>query len=121
MFLHGTTNSAKGWHGNGGNMTTRKQATEKKPGQRKIGKLNKEALKRVEDEASDIVEALVTSTKKGHVMCTILLLKLADACRDAEDAETKKVFRSLALRLAKQPQLPPESLQEAEEEDAEGT
>lgn len=101
-------------------MTTRKQATGKRRCNGRVKKLNDEAFQLVEARANEIAEALMEATKKGNVMSARLLLELAGGSGDPENARSKEPIRSLALRLAKQPQLPPETLQETEEEDAEG-
>jgi hypothetical protein len=58
----------------------------------------------VEENAISIAQWLLDSIKKGHVMSARLLVDLAEGDVDVEEALTKKPLRSLALRLAGEPQ-----------------
>ena len=98
-------------------MTTRKQAGAGKTGSGKVRRLNHEAFKLVEQRANEIAEALMTATKEGKVMSARLLVELAEGFADPEDALSKDPLRSLALRLSKQPQLPPQSLSGSDDEE----
>jgi hypothetical protein len=84
-------------------MTTRTQAAIGK--KRKTVKLAAAALNKIETNAAEIVLALYESTLKGHVMSTKLLVELAEGSVNLEDILTKDPFRSLALRLANEPQV----------------
>ena len=84
-------------------MTTRTQAAIGK--KRKAIKLTAAALNMIETNAAEIVLALYNSTLKGHVMSAKLLVELAEGDVDVEDALNKKPLRSLALRLANEPQV----------------
>ena len=84
-------------------MTTRTQAAIGK--KRKTVKLAAAALNKIETTAAEIVLALYESTLKGHVMSTKLLVELAEGSVNLEDILTKDPFRSLALRLANEPQV----------------
>jgi hypothetical protein len=84
-------------------MTTRTQSAIGK--KRKAIKLTAAAFNVVETKAVEIVQALFISTLKGHVMSAKLLVELAEGDVDVEDALNKKPLRSLALRLANEPQV----------------
>jgi len=84
-------------------MTTRTQAAIGK--KRKAIRLTAAAFNVLETNADKIVQALYESALKGHVMSTKLLVELAEGDVDVEDALNKKPLRSLALRLANEPQL----------------
>lgn len=98
-------------------MTTRNHATVRKNGNGRVKRLNHEAFKLVEERANEIAEALMTATKEGKVMSARLLVELAEGFADPEDALSKNPLRSLALRLSKQPQLPPQSLNESDDDE----
>jgi hypothetical protein len=59
----------------------------------------------IETNAVKFVLALYNSALKGHVMSAKLLVELAEGDVDVEDALNKKPMRSLALRLANEPQV----------------
>jgi hypothetical protein len=59
----------------------------------------------IETNAVALVLALYESALKGHVMSAKLLVELAEGDVDVEDALNKKPLRSLALRLANEPQV----------------
>ncbi len=84
-------------------MTTRTQAAIGK--KRKTIKLSAAAFYMIENNAPKIIEALFQSALKGHVLSTKLLVELAEGDVDVEDALNKKPLRSLALRLANEPQV----------------
>jgi len=63
------------------------------------------AFEVVEAKAGEIIDALMKSTNQGKVMSTKLLVELAEGDVDVEDALTKKPLRSLALRLANEPEV----------------
>ncbi len=94
---------AECWNGIGGEMTTRTQAAIGK--KRKAIKLTVAAFNKIETNAPAIIEALYKSALEGHVMSTKLLVELAEGDVDVEDALIKKPLRSLALRLANEPQV----------------
>jgi hypothetical protein len=89
-------------------MITRKQIAARKPGYAKVKKLIEEAFKIADGKAKQLAEALYQSAIKGHVMSARLLLELAEGNLDVEEAMIKGPFRSLALRLAAEAQMPPE-------------
>jgi hypothetical protein len=89
-------------------MTTRTQQAVFK--QRKVKRLCKLAFETVEGRAGEIAEALMDSTKEGKVMSAKLLVDLAEGVVDVEEAVTKRPLRSLALRLANEPEAPQEPL-----------
>jgi hypothetical protein len=70
------------------------------------------AFNMVEERAGEITDALMKSTLEGNVMSTKLLVELAEGDVDVEDALSKRPFRSLALRLANEPQVQKEPLNE---------
>jgi hypothetical protein len=70
------------------------------------------AFNLVEESAGEITQALMKSTREGKVMSTKLLVELAEGNVDVEDALSKRPFRSLALRLANEPQVQREPLHE---------
>jgi len=84
-------------------MTTRTQSALGK--KRKATRLAKTAFEVVEAKAGEIIDALMKSTNQGKVMSTKLLVELAEGDVDVEDALTKKPLRSLALRLANEPEV----------------
>jgi len=86
-------------------MTTRTQSGEKKYSNGKVRKLNNEALTIVDTKAKEIAEALFTSTTKGHVMSAHLLIELAEGSVTPEEAATRRQVRSLAIRLANEPEV----------------
>jgi hypothetical protein len=102
-FLHRKRIGAECWNGNGGEMTTRTQSAAGK--KRKTIKLTAAAFSMIETNAPEIVQALYESALKGHVMSAKLLVELAEGDVDVEDALNKKPLRSLALRLANEPQV----------------
>jgi signal transduction histidine kinase len=86
---------------------TRKQALLKTANAgrgRKIKKLNKEALKIVDENAHKIAQSLYDSTLEGHVLSARLLVDLAEGDVEAEEALSKRPLRSLAEELAAEPQ-----------------
>lgn len=76
------------------------------------------ALNVVEENAGGITAALLDNAKKGKVMSTKLLVELAEGDLDVEEALTKRPLRSLALRLANEPQMPNEPLNKAADTEA---
>jgi hypothetical protein len=88
-------------------MATRKQDPAGR--KRKVLRLSKEAFITVEENANGIALALLKSTKQGKVMSARLLVELAEGDVDVEEGATVGPLRSLALRLASEPQLPPPS------------
>jgi hypothetical protein len=70
------------------------------------------AFNLVEERAGEIIDALMKSTIEGKVMSTKLLVELAEGDVDVEEALSKRPFRSLALRLANEPQVQKEPLNE---------
>jgi hypothetical protein len=97
-------------------MTTRTQSAIGKT--RKAIKLSKMAFNMVEERAGEITDALMKSALEGKVTSTKLLVELAEGNVDVEDALNKRPFRSLALRLANEPQVPREPLKEAADTEA---
>lgn len=101
-------------------MTTRKITRSKTVGSKgktktvsrkaKCKRLNEEALRKVEERAGEIADALVKNTLLGDKKCAAMLMDLA--LDDGDKAKQSKPLRSLALRLAAEPQLPRESLTE---------
>jgi hypothetical protein len=89
-------------------MTTRNYEPAAK--KRMVVKLSREAFKTVEENAGGIALALLESTKKGMVMSAKLLVELAERNVDVEEGTTAGPLRSLALRLAAEPQLKRPSL-----------
>jgi hypothetical protein len=83
-------------------MTTRTQLAVGK--KRKAIRLASEAFKMVEENANSIAKWLLDSTEKGHVMSARLLVELAEGDVEVEESSTRKPPRSLALRLADEPQ-----------------
>jgi hypothetical protein len=77
--------------------------TAAKPATPKTRKLNREALKIVDEKAKEIADALFDSTIKGHVLSAKLLVDLAEGNIDADEAMTKRPLRSVATELAAEP------------------
>jgi hypothetical protein len=77
----------------------------------KAKKLSIAALKKLDDNAVEIVLALYNSTIKGHVLSAKLLVDLGEENVDAEDAITKRPLRSIAWELANEPQWQDENLE----------
>ena len=91
-------------------MTTRTQSAVGKT--RRTIRLSKIAFNTVEERAGEITDALMKSALEGKVTSTKLLVELAEGNVDVDEALTKRPFRSLALRLANEPQVPKEPLNE---------
>jgi hypothetical protein len=93
--------------------TRRKQAASGKASTagrfKKLKKLNKEALKLVDQNAAEIAKLLCGSTLGGDVTSARLLLELAEGNVDAEEPTTMKPLRSQALSLAAEPEWPHDS------------
>ena len=100
-------------------MTTRKHTAVKKIGYAKVKKLIKEALKLADDNAAELAQALYDSAIDGHVLSARLLVDLAEGNLDVEEVLAMGPVRSLALRLANEPQVPREPLNEAADTEAE--
>jgi hypothetical protein len=93
-------------------MTTRTHSAVRKNGNGRVKRLNKEARKLVDAKANEIAEALMKATKEGHVMSARLLIELAEADVDIEEALGKRHLITLATRLAAEPQMPAASSEE---------
>jgi hypothetical protein len=101
-------------------MISRKQSAAAKNSKVRVAKLNKEAFKVVNEKAFEIAKALFESTIKGHVLSARLLVELAEGDVDVEAALLIRPLRSLAQRLAAEPQWPSDAPDEwAETEDEE--
>jgi hypothetical protein len=96
-------------------MTTHKQKAARKNGNRQLKTLNEAAYKKVDEEAGQIVDALMSAARDGKVMSTRLLIELAEKCGDAEQAEVLQPFRALLLDLAAEPEWPAEALEALKE------
>jgi hypothetical protein len=70
----------------------------------KVKKLNKEALKLMDEKATEIAQFLLNNTLDGQVPSARLLVELAEGDVGAEEALTMRPFRSVALELAAEPQ-----------------
>ena len=81
----------------------------------KVQKLNKEALKIVDENAEKIAKALLASTILGHVLSARLLVELAEGDVEGEEAMTMRPLRSIASELAAEPQWKGEETEEAAE------
>jgi hypothetical protein len=97
-------------------MTTRTQLAVGK--KRKATRLCKVAFNLVEEKAGPLTGALMESALEGKVMSAKLLVELAEGDVDVDEALTKKPLRSLALRLANEPQVPQVPLKEAADTEA---
>jgi hypothetical protein len=93
-------------------MTTRTHSAVRKNGNGRVKRLIKEARKLVDAKANEIAEALMKATKEGHVMSARLLIELAEADVDIEEALGKRPLITLATRLAAEPQMPAASSEE---------
>ena len=82
---------------------------------KKTRKLNKAALKLVDENASAIAQSLLNSTIDGNVVSARLLMDLAEGNVAAEDAMVMRQLRSLALDLSAEPEWPREGLGTAAE------
>jgi hypothetical protein len=100
-------------------MTNRTQSAGTKYSNGKVRRLNNEALKTVDENANAIALALLDSTKKGHVMSARLLVELAEGSVTPEEAANRRQIRSLALRLANEPQVPNDPQRETANPEAE--
>lgn len=89
-------------------MTTRKAPAIKNKAPRKVVKLKTEAFRLVELNSTPIIQGLVDASIKGHVLCTRLLLDLAEDNIEIESVPDKKPVVTVAMRLAAEPQLPPD-------------
>ena len=63
-------------------------------------KLNEAALKKVDEEADQIINSLCKSTIEGSVQSARLLVELAQGNVEAEEATEPRLARSFALELA---------------------
>jgi hypothetical protein len=99
--------------------TTRKQAVMRKAHAggtfKKVKKLNEQALKLVDEKATEIAQSLLDSTLEGHVLSARLLVELAEGNLEAEEAMTMRPLRSQALELAAEPEWPGEGIEAAAE------
>jgi hypothetical protein len=86
---------------------------------KKVKKLNKAALKLVDEKATEIAKSLYDSTLDGHVLSARLLVELAEGNVDSEEAMTMQPLRSLALDLAAEPEWTSEESGATAETDAE--
>jgi hypothetical protein len=98
-------------------MTTRTHSAVRKNGNGRVKRLHNEAFKLVDEKAGEIAAALMKATREGHVMSAKLLIELAAADVDIEEALGKRPLNTLAMRLAKEPQIPTESSEEGAEMD----
>jgi hypothetical protein len=87
---------------------------------KKVKKLNEQALKLVDENATEIAKSLLDSTLDGHVLSARLLVELAEGNVEAEEAVTMRPLRSLALNLAAEPQWPGDAPEPAAETGASG-
>ena len=87
-------------------MTTRTHSAVKKQGNGRVKRLNKEALKIVDAHAMEIATALLEAAKRGNSMSAQLLIQLAQVGIDIKELLTKRPLITLAMRLAKEPQMP---------------
>src|SRR5271165_4041805 len=87
-------------------MTTRTHSAVKNNGNGRLKRLNKAAFKQVDERADEIVTALVKSALEGHVLSTRLLIELAGCGVDIEKFLPKGPLQTLAMRLAREPQMP---------------
>jgi hypothetical protein len=89
-------------------MKTRKSTTKKQArGKARIQGLNEAALNKLGEHAGVLTEALFRSAMDGNQKSAAILQELS---HDALEAKKEKPIRSLALRLAAEPQLVRESL-----------
>jgi hypothetical protein len=82
---------------------------------RDLKKVNKAALKLMEDKAGEIADALYGDLLGGKLLSARLLVELAKGSAEAAEAVTMRPFRSLALELAAEPEWPGEVLEAAAE------
>jgi hypothetical protein len=87
-------------------MTNRKQSAATKNSKVRVEKLIKAAFKQVDENAPQIAQALYDSAIQGHVLSTRLLVELAGGNVDVEEALLTRPLRTLAMRLAEEPQWP---------------
>jgi len=93
-------------------MTTRTHSAVRKIGNGRVKRLLAEALRVLDDNATGIATGLMEAAKLGHVMSARLLIELAGADVDIEEALGKRPLITLAMRLAKEPQAPAKSSEE---------
>jgi hypothetical protein len=99
FFLSGTTPARlrNTGTGNGGRMASPKRAPK-----RKLIRLNQEAFKQIDQNASIIASALCESTEKGNVISARLLVELAQDQMETEEVSMKQQVQTIAQRLAKE-------------------
>jgi hypothetical protein len=89
-------------------MTTRRNTA--KHNSKNVRKLIDAAIEKLDKSAVPLTNALYESALKGHVLSAKLLVELATEDTDVEAAFQKRPLRTLAMRLAAEPQLPRDSL-----------
>jgi hypothetical protein len=94
-------------------LTIRTNSAGKK---RRVVRLSEEAFNLVEEKANEIANALLKATTDGKVMSARLLVELAEGNVLVEDVPTDP-SRSLALRLANEPEWEDPDLDEADDEE----
>jgi hypothetical protein len=100
-------------------MTTRTHSAVGKNGNGRVKRLNKMAAMKVDENADGIAEGLMKAAKEGHVMSARLLIELAEGDVDIEEALGKRPLITLAMRLAKESQVPTKSSAEDAETEVE--
>ena len=137
-FLFSCRRNAQEWKpraGNGGTMgvASRKLAVISKPpvkgsGKKAAGKkatgrgasiLNEAAGKTLEENSSEIAESLLKSTLEGNANSARLLVSLAEGPAESGKAGMKRRLRSIAKKLAAEPEWSGETIEAAAETCAE--
>jgi hypothetical protein len=99
-------------------MTTRKHSEARKNGSGRAKRLSRTAFEAVEKNVDAIAEVLLEAAKKGNVMSTRLLFELAERNVEVRKSGGKHPLLTLAMRLAAEPRLPPNALDEETDEEA---
>lgn len=81
--------------------------------------LNEAAGKTLEENSSKIAKSLLKSTLEGNASSARLLMSLAEGPADSEKAGMKRQIRSIAKKLAAEPEWSGETIEAAAETSAE--
>jgi hypothetical protein len=102
-----------------GKKAAGKKAAEKKATGRGASMLNEAAGKTLEENSSKIAKSLLKSTLEGNASSARLLMSLAEGPADSEKAGMKRQIRSIAKKLAAEPEWSGETIEAAAETSAE--
>jgi hypothetical protein len=85
-------------------MASRNQTAAKKSGKGRAKKLNRAALKLVDEKAKEIANSLYESTLAGHVLSARFLVDLAERDVETEHPMRMRPLHSTAKELASEPE-----------------